>query len=139
MESRSGILSLRVIFETGNATADGVRDADLRNYDRRPYGAGGRSWPESVAKADGPDGSFLGSTRRGGHVVQGLILYSITSAARAGSVGGTSRPSPFAALGLMTNSNLVGAWTGRSPGFAPRRMRSTYSAARRKGSLVPDP
>jgi hypothetical protein len=26
---------------------------------------------------------------------------------------------------LITNSYLVGAWTGRSPGFSPLRMRST--------------
>jgi hypothetical protein len=28
-------------------------------------------------------------------------------------------------------SNLVGNCTGRPPGFSPRRMRSTYDAARR--------
>src|SRR5262245_59685432 len=51
--------------------------------------------------------------------------HSITSSARASSVGGTSRPSAFAVLRLITNSNLVGCWTGRSPGFSPLRMRST--------------
>src|SRR6516164_8519401 len=51
--------------------------------------------------------------------------HSITSSARASSVGGTSRPSAFAVLRLITSSNLVGACTGRSAGFAPRRMRST--------------
>src|SRR5262249_43236636 len=44
---------------------------------------------------------------------------SITSSARASSVGGISRPSAFAVLRLITNSNLVGSWTGRSPGFSP--------------------
>jgi hypothetical protein len=34
--------------------------------------------------------------------------HSITSSARASSVGGTSRPSAFAVLRLMTNSNFVG-------------------------------
>ena len=33
--------------------------------------------------------------------------YSITSSARASSVGGTSRPSALAVLRLMTSSNLV--------------------------------
>src|SRR5262249_26250481 len=33
--------------------------------------------------------------------------HSITSSARASSVGGTSRPRAFAVLRLMTNSNLV--------------------------------
>jgi hypothetical protein len=35
--------------------------------------------------------------------------YSITSSARASSVGGTSMPSAFAVLRLITN--LIGAWT----------------------------
>ena len=34
--------------------------------------------------------------------------YSITSSARASSVGGTMRPSILAVLRLMTSSNLVG-------------------------------
>src|SRR5262245_66207852 len=52
-------------------------------------------------------------------------LHSITSSARASSVGGTSRPSVFAVLRLITSSYLVGACTGRSAGFSPLRMRST--------------
>ena len=51
--------------------------------------------------------------------------HSITSSARASSVGGTSRPSALAVLRLMTSSYLVGACTGRSAGFSPLRMRST--------------
>src|SRR5262245_49232459 len=51
-------------------------------------------------------------------------LYSITSSARASSVGGISRPSTRAVLRLITSSNLVGACTGRSAGFSPLRMRS---------------
>ena len=51
--------------------------------------------------------------------------HSITSSARASTVGGMSRPSAFADLRLMTSSYLVGACTGRSAGFAPLRMRST--------------
>src|SRR5262245_6966431 len=58
-------------------------------------------------------------------------LYSITSSARASSVAGTSKPSALAVVTLMTRSNLVGCSTGISPGFAPRRILSTYSAARR--------
>src|SRR5438132_6046348 len=54
--------------------------------------------------------------------------HSITSSARASSVGGTSRPIAFAVLRLITNSNLVGPWTGSSPGFSPLRMRSAYDA-----------
>src|SRR2546422_10158965 len=60
--------------------------------------------------------------------------HSITSSARASSVGGTSMPSVLAVLRLMTSSNLIGAWTGSSLGFAPLRMRSAYDAARRYSS-----
>src|SRR5499425_2724645 len=51
--------------------------------------------------------------------------HSITSSARASTDGGISRPSAFAVLRLMTSSYLVGACTGKSPGFSPLRMRST--------------
>ena len=40
--------------------------------------------------------------------------HSITSSARASSVGGTSRPSILAVWALMTSSNLVDCTTGRS-------------------------
>src|SRR5262249_50771972 len=48
--------------------------------------------------------------------------HSITSSARASSVGGTSRPSAFAVLRLIKNSNFVVWNTGKSAGFAPLRM-----------------
>src|SRR5262245_54356576 len=51
--------------------------------------------------------------------------HSITSSARASSVGGMSSPSVLAVLRLMTSSNLVGCSTGMSAGFAPRRILST--------------
>ena len=51
--------------------------------------------------------------------------YSITSSAVARRVGDISRRKAFAVLALITNSYLLGACTGSSPGFAPRRMRST--------------
>src|SRR4029453_12777936 len=57
--------------------------------------------------------------------------YSITSSARAITDAGRSRPSALAVLRLITSSYLVGACTGRSAGFSPLRMRSTYAAARR--------
>ena len=55
--------------------------------------------------------------------------HSITSSARASSVGGISRPSALAVLRLITSSNRSGAWTGSPLGFSPSRMRSTYDAA----------
>src|SRR5215216_6464214 len=54
--------------------------------------------------------------------------HSITSSARASSVGGTSRPSALAVLRLITNKNLVGKMTGNSAGLAPLRILSTYAA-----------
>ena len=52
-------------------------------------------------------------------------LYSITSSARASSMGEMVRPSALAVLRFSTSSNLVGCWMGRSAGFAPFRMAST--------------
>jgi hypothetical protein len=51
--------------------------------------------------------------------------YSITSSARASTEAGRSRPIALAVLRLITSSYFVGACTGRSAGFSPRRMRST--------------
>jgi hypothetical protein len=51
--------------------------------------------------------------------------YSMTSSAAISKPGGTVKPSAFAVLRLTTVSNFVGVCTGRSAGFAPRRMRST--------------
>ena len=56
---------------------------------------------------------------------QQKLVYSITSSARASSVGGTVRPSALAVLRLMINKNLVGKATGRSAGLAPLRILST--------------
>src|SRR6202165_1246897 len=49
--------------------------------------------------------------------------HSITSSARARSVGGTSKPRALAVGRLMTNSNLVDCTTGKSAGLSPLRMR----------------
>src|SRR5262249_42342745 len=51
-------------------------------------------------------------------------LHSITSSARASSVGGISRPSALAVERLITNSNLLDWTTGRSAGLAPCRIRT---------------
>src|SRR5262249_48317478 len=67
------------------------------------------------------------------------LHHSITSSAPASRVGGMSRPSAFAVLRLITSSYLVGACTGRSAGFSPLRMRSTYPAARRYWSRKSGP
>jgi hypothetical protein len=51
--------------------------------------------------------------------------YSITSSARASSVGGMSMPRDFAVLRLMINSYFDACSTGRSAGLAPFRILST--------------
>jgi hypothetical protein len=54
-----------------------------------------------------------------------VSFHSITSSARATNASGSAKPRAFAVFRLITNSNLVGACTGRSAGFSPLRMRST--------------
>ena len=54
----------------------------------------------------------------------GAFSYSITSSARASSMGGMVRPSARAVGRLITKSNLVDCTTGRSIGFSPFRMRA---------------
>src|SRR5262249_23595835 len=63
---------------------------------------------------------------------EGAPSHSITSSARASSVGDTSIPSAFAVARLMTKSNLVGCTTGKSAGLAPLRMRAAYMPAWRQ-------
>ena len=65
--------------------------------------------------------------------------HSITSSARASSVGGTSRPSALAVLRLITSSNLVDCRTGRSAGLAPLRIRAVYAPTWRKASRISVP
>src|SRR5882724_11036156 len=50
--------------------------------------------------------------------------HSITSSARASSIGGTSSPSALAVCRLITSSNVVGCKIGSSLGFAPLRTRA---------------
>ena len=51
------------------------------------------------------------------HVGELAPLHSITSSARASSVGAISKPNAFAVLRLMISSNLAGCSTGRSAGL----------------------
>jgi hypothetical protein len=65
-----------------------------------------------------------------------IFDHSITRSAAASSIFGITMPRAFAVLRLITSSNFVGVCTGRSAGFAPRRMRLTYFAARLNRSEV---
>jgi hypothetical protein len=51
----------------------------------------------------------------------------MTSSAPASRIGGTVRPNAFAVLTFMTSLNLVGCWTGRLPGFSPRKILFSQS------------
>src|SRR5262249_41729020 len=66
-------------------------------------------------------------------------VHSITSSARSIIDGGTARPSALAVLSFPPISYFTENGTGRSLGFSPRRMRSTYEGARRKLSTSPTP
>src|ERR1700751_452287 len=57
--------------------------------------------------------------------------HPITSSARSKNESGIVRPSALAVVRLVTSSNLDACSTGMSPGFVPRRILSTNSAARR--------
>src|SRR5262249_32403890 len=59
------------------------------------------------------------------------LFHLITLSARASTFGGILSPICFAALRLITNSNFIGASTGKSAAFVPLRILSTYVAARR--------
>jgi hypothetical protein len=59
-----------------------------------------------------------------------MATHSITSSARKMTDGGIVSPSALAALRLTTSSNLTGRSTGKSAGFAPFKILSTYAAAR---------
>jgi hypothetical protein len=78
-----------------------------------------RKWTFAVPKRK----SALGQKRT--HAAQQKDRYSMTSSAAISKPGGTVKPSAFAVLRLTTVSYFVGVCTGRSAGFAPRRMRST--------------
>src|SRR4029077_18256120 len=72
---------------------------------------------------DRPSCRRAAEEREEGAAVHQVPDHSITSSVRASSVGGTSRPSAFAVLRLMTNSNWVGCITGKSAGFWPLSIR----------------
>jgi hypothetical protein len=52
-------------------------------------------------------------------------FHSISSSASPVNGSGTVRPRALATLRLMTRVYLSARWIGKSPGFAPLRMRST--------------
>lgn len=61
-------------------------------------------------------------------------VHRITSSAISKTDCGIVSPMAWAVLRLTTNSNLVGCSMGKSPGFMPLRILSTYPAERRNKS-----
>src|SRR5438132_7579475 len=95
----------------------------------------------SVARrtTDGPFLFFMPHLSVTAGLLRGCALarmtYSITLSARSRSVCGILTPRALAVFKLMTSSNFVGCWIGRSAGFAPLRILSTYTAAWREESV----
>jgi hypothetical protein len=80
-----------------------------------------RSYSNSDQRADVPKSTLCATSRQMQRSKQSG--YSITSSARLISECGTARPRILAVSALMTSSNLFACTTGKSPGFAPLRMR----------------
>jgi hypothetical protein len=83
-----------------------------------PFVAAGIPKPSQLGAS-----SCAASNRRLGPRAAIAQAHSITSSAASGRPSGMFRPSILAVLRLITSSNLVGSWTGRSPGFSPLRIR----------------
>jgi len=114
--------------------------------DRCGIGFGGRQCLSPAESVRGPASHQSSATNGAAReplaraVINASTLpYSITWSARRRSDCGSVRPRAFAVLRLITRSNFVGCSTGRSAGFAPFRILSTYVAARRKFSAMEGP
>src|SRR5258708_36742992 len=119
----------------GNAAAAPTPAMNSRRLMSNPPGPRRRFYhivaqdQRGVTHQDRPPTSGSGQTRT--HAPQQTGLHSITWSARARNAGGKVNPIAFAVLRLTTSSNVVGCSTGRAAGFAPFKILSTRSAARR--------
>ena len=101
-------------------------DAEARRLDiENPDAIGQQAVVVLRCSATSVRANFRPERVQQGTMARLLRTYSITSVAVASRAGEIVIPSVFAVLMLMTSSYLVGACTGRSPGFSPLRMRST--------------
>ena len=107
---------------TADAAELGLHGAPAGRRGRVTGGSNGSNETGNPNVADGVSNGLVHCSKRRARVA---MIHSITSSARASNFGGTSRPSALAVLRLMTNSNLVGCCTGRSPGLAPLKILST--------------
>src|SRR5436309_1597704 len=119
-----------------NRPTRGINPVNLKNVlaqvqsDRRNLAHGWLPVP-----GDSPEHQLGTSMPQGGHPPH----HSITSSARASSIGGISILRALAVLRLITRSNFVGCSTGKSDGLAPCKILCTYEAPRRNrsGRLAP--
>ena len=96
------------------------------------YGRSGRCLLTGALTMVGSFADYCGRAASGHAAVAPLIsvmnsrsLHSITSSVRASKLFGGSMPTACAAFILITSSNFVAFWIGRSPGFSPFSIRST--------------
>src|SRR5262249_5839156 len=94
-----------------------MRNVDSKNgscrFDCCAEGAPRRLLQQNLPK---PDASRCGIQSKGAR-------YSITSLARASSVGGTLRPRARAVGRFIASTNLADCTTGKSAGFSPLMIR----------------
>jgi hypothetical protein len=90
-----------------------------------------RSGHESELKRRA-DNDTLRCSKQANHAITGCLFDQFVGG--GSSVCGMVRPSVLVVLRLITSSNLLGSWIGRSAGLAPLRMRSMYPAAWRTSS-----
>ena len=73
-----------------------------------------RQWPRNTRYQGSLHLTWAGLSPAGSHQLRPWRTHSITSSARASSIGGTLRPSNLAVWALTTISNLLDCTTGKS-------------------------
>ena len=112
------------------------RDAALR---RPTFAVSGRRASNASIRSAGLRGSASQREQLGVHGTPEDHGYSITLLARTRNDGGSVRPRARAVLRFTVSEISVGCSTGRSAGFAPFKILSTYTAARCHDSRMSGP
>lgn len=129
----SGVISVDI---TATSVRSGTREAVKRSISSRrearaswgAIGAGVGLCPQFLP----PRRNFMHRSERGEASQADLgQTYSITSSARNKVAVGSVIPIAFAVFRLIANSKRSGCSTGRSAGFAPRKIFATNEAPRR--------
>src|SRR5262249_3102956 len=114
----------RELHTEGLVLVDGRRAVETRSEESEPNGPSGLLRARRERQCNRRAAEQRHELAAGAH--------SITSSARASSVGEMSMPNALAVLRLMINSQRVACSMGRSAGFAPLKILSTKAAARRQ-------